>query len=318
MTDILNQIDAAVFAHESMQRNERRFHLSAEGEIEQTGIKPVEVGVGGGSAMRWRPHEAVTPGWVDPTVKSSIEEVSEPAEAAPLLPLDSVTSTSPVMLRRAPEARRAFLAEQRARHVANGAPEAWLEAFDTLAATTVAASEVGGNAPICRGCRAAPRADGLLVCIACMHATPCGNERTNAISGRHMTCIRPAGHQPPCEEGHPAGSQWVAQTFADLQAEQGVTGRVDPDSLRIDGLALRHPVSRAEIERLWEQLSEGEPDEDVDLDEFFADNLRSMADQHATPVVDAALDPSPDAAINSSASSRLGWVRLREMFRRDR
>lgn len=65
--------------------------------------------------------------------KDGSEEVSELAEVAvevPLLPLEQVFE----IRRRTPEERQEYLAAARARHVAQGAPEPWLEIFDALAA----------------------------------------------------------------------------------------------------------------------------------------------------------------------------------------
>jgi len=67
---------------------------------------------------------------------SSIEEEAAEPEAERLLPLSEVTSAPFALRRRTPEARRAYLAEQRARHVEHGAPGAWLEVFDALAEET--------------------------------------------------------------------------------------------------------------------------------------------------------------------------------------
>lgn len=53
---------------------------------------------------------------------------------APLLTLDDVAVARFELRERTPEERIAFLAEHRARHVALGAPPAWLEAFDALVA----------------------------------------------------------------------------------------------------------------------------------------------------------------------------------------
>ena len=55
-------------------------------------------------------------------------------EPGPLLTLADVAASGAELRQRTPEERRAYLAEQRARHVARGAPPAWLECFDALAA----------------------------------------------------------------------------------------------------------------------------------------------------------------------------------------
>jgi hypothetical protein len=71
--------------------------------------------------------------------------------------------------------------------------------------------EAPGSAPICRGCRRPSLQRPVerdRLCCFCLAAPRCANERTNALNGRLMVCIRPSGHQPPCEEGHPDGSQW--------------------------------------------------------------------------------------------------------------
>jgi hypothetical protein len=202
------------------------------------------------------------------------------------------------------------------------------------------ADESDGSAPVCRGCRerpSGPTFNGL--CRSCLIARRCGNTRTNALNGRHMTCIRPAGHQPPCEEGHPDGSQWVPDrptwvnaiepvdsgepapvaaeleampfrwlinpalifphlppaapdrrdvvvgfddshtlSFAELQQAQGVSGRVDPDSMRIPGLALGVDVS-----------SDGSATVAI----ASLDSDGRMRVEVVAPHVDAALQPDP-------------------------
>lgn len=92
-----------------------------------------------------------------------------------------------------------------------------------LAAANRAREEIDGSAPICRGCRRSVPwlVDGRL-CRTCWDAFPCANERTNALNSRRMTCIRPAGHPPPCEEGHPDGSQWVESPVEALRPERQV------------------------------------------------------------------------------------------------
>jgi hypothetical protein len=113
MTDILNQVDATLQA--VMERNAARFDLSAGGEVAS--------GSTSACAMRWAPH-----------AEDGIEEVPAVPEPGPLLTLADVASTAFEMRRRTPEDRQAYLAEQRARHMAHGAPEAWLACFDALAA----------------------------------------------------------------------------------------------------------------------------------------------------------------------------------------
>lgn len=66
--------------------------------------------------------------------KSGGEEEAVEPEVAPLLTLDDVASVAFELRQRSPEGRRTYLAEQRAQHVAMGAPTVWLEAFDAQAA----------------------------------------------------------------------------------------------------------------------------------------------------------------------------------------
>jgi hypothetical protein len=73
--------------------------------------------------------------------RAGIEEGSEPGDVDLLL-LEDVSPDEPQIRRRSPEDRRAYLADQRARHVANGAPPYWLDTFDILAAVAC-----NGSAP---------------------------------------------------------------------------------------------------------------------------------------------------------------------------
>lgn len=70
----------------------------------------------------WRNHDR-------PAEQAHVE-----VENASLLTLDDVAAVGVNLRHRTPEDRRAYLAEQRARHVAHGAPPAWLACFDALAA----------------------------------------------------------------------------------------------------------------------------------------------------------------------------------------
>jgi hypothetical protein len=88
-------------------------------------------------------------------------------------------------------------------------------------------SQAQGSAPTCRGCRATSPRLGTLLCDPCRRRPSCDNSRVNGVNGRHMVCIRPAGHQPPCEEGHPDGSQWY------------------PSGVEQDGYWVATPVPRA-------------------------------------------------------------------------
>lgn len=85
--------------------------------------------------------------------------------------------------------------------------------FDPVTGSVTWAMNSSGSAPICRGCRTRSLAGyepAERLCDTCRLAPPCGNTRTNALDGRHMLCIRPSSHLPPCEEQ--AGSQWYAES----------------------------------------------------------------------------------------------------------
>lgn len=117
--DIIEKIDATLLA----DRNARRFDPFGGDVWDEDRVDRW------GDGMRVRP------------ARTSAEEEPEPPEAAvempELLTLEDVTPSTLQIRRRSPEERRAYLAEQRAWHVANGAPECWLSTFDSLAEAVV-------------------------------------------------------------------------------------------------------------------------------------------------------------------------------------
>jgi hypothetical protein len=115
MTDILNQIDGVL-------ADVTACLCGCGVPISERGPSP------------WFLDETHQARWDRRQVKTGIEEESASVGPAPLLTLDDVAVAGFEMRHRSPEDRVAYLAEQRARHVAMGAPTAWLEAFDALAA----------------------------------------------------------------------------------------------------------------------------------------------------------------------------------------
>lgn len=115
MTDILNQIDAVLADVTSCQ-------CGCGQAISERGPSP------------WFVNENHQARWDSRQVKGGIEEESVPAGPAPLLTLADVAVAGFEMRHRSLEDRRAYLAEQRARHVEMGAPDTWLGIFDALAA----------------------------------------------------------------------------------------------------------------------------------------------------------------------------------------
>lgn len=117
MTDILNQIDAVLADVTSCL-------CGCGAALSQRGPSP------------WFLNEAHQARWDQRQAKgkSCIEQEAVEAGPATILTLDDVAVAGFEMRHRSLEDRIAYLAEQRERHVAMGAPAAWLEAFDALVA----------------------------------------------------------------------------------------------------------------------------------------------------------------------------------------
>lgn len=165
--------------------------------------------------------------------------------------------------------------------------------------------------PICRGCRRPARERPVerdRLCCFCLAAPPCGNERTNALNGRDMVCIRPLGHRPPCEEGHADGSLWYADTGL---AAGGVIQGAEPVFTVIDET---HVFTRTELAAHVEALrqaerdahpvrwiivpAEAEPVPDV------ASGYRACMERLAPPV-DAVVEPDRPADADSTGPDGL-------------
>lgn len=130
MADILNTIDEAI------ARNTARFDPFGGAAWDEDRVDRVGDGMrvrGARAGIEERPDPAGVAGHLLDLADHLDRMLAEDE----LLLLEDITPDEPLLGYRSPEQRRVYLATQRARHVANGAPEYWLSTFDALADVAV-------------------------------------------------------------------------------------------------------------------------------------------------------------------------------------